>query len=789
MNLFQEPFAVIFTPRRALPSLGLTIAALFSNGALAQTAEVTLPAVTVKETPSVPERNQLPGTTESVTARQLADTVNMITTEDALKYMPGLIVRRRNIGDQFAPLATRTSGLGQSARSLVFADGVLLSTLIGNNNSNSTPRWAMVNPEEIERIDVMYGPYSAAYAGNSMGAVVEMTTRMPDKFEGSINGVAASQNFSLYGTNNSFNTTQLNAAVGSREGALAWRLSADMLDTQTQSLNIITVAQPATTSALGTPVTGAILDRNRLGAPIYVIGAGGMEKKEQMNLKAKFALDINAQWQATYTFGMFQNDVDSRVDTYLRDANGQPVYAGADLNIGGYRFTGANAIGAGSFSSTSGRYTWQQQHYSNSATLKSNTRGEWDWEAVVSLFKYGNDQQRIPGTALPAADNTGAGTIVSLNGTGWQTLDLKGFWRPVGFDGPHQVSFGLHRDTYNMENTTYATGYWQGGDASATNAISTGKSNTNAVWLQDAWRFAPGYKLTLGGRQENWRAYNGLNYSLAPASFVNQPTLTSSKFSPKISLGWEASRDWQITGSYGSAYRFPTVSELYQAVTVAGVVQTPNPNLRPEFAKSGELAFERIVEKSRLRISLFQESLTDALISQNSTIPGTTVIGASTQNINRIRSRGFEIAGQVTDAFVRGLDLSGSYTYVNSRILSDPNFLNAANVPTDVTGKFTPNIPKAKASGYANYHLDEHWSGTVGARYSARVWTTLDNTDINPGTYQGFEKFFVVDTRVNYQFDPKTRAALGIDNLNNKKYYLFHPFPQRTIVAELRHTF
>src|SRR5204862_2254672 len=112
------------------------------------------------------------------------------------KYMPGLVIRKRNIGDQFAPLATRTSGLGQSARSLIFVDGVLLSALIGNNNSNATPRWNMVNPEEIELIDVMYGPYSAAYAGNSMGAVVEMTTRMPKEFEASVKGQAAAQSYS-----------------------------------------------------------------------------------------------------------------------------------------------------------------------------------------------------------------------------------------------------------------------------------------------------------------------------------------------------------------------------------------------------------------------------------------------------------------------------------------------------------------------------------------------------------------------------------------------------------------
>ena len=46
-----------------------------------------------------------------------------------------------------------------------------------------------------------------------------------------------------------------------------------------------------------------------------------------------------------------------------------------------------------------------------------------------------------------------------------------------------------------------------------------------------------------------------------------------------------------------------------------------------------------------------------------------------------------------------------------------------------------------------------------------------------------------MDARLSYRFDKQTRAALGIDNLNNRKYFLFHLFPQRTVMAELRHTY
>ena len=41
-------------------------------------------------------------------------------------------------------------------------------------------------PEAIARIDFINGPYAAMYPGNSMGGVLLVTTKTPDKFEADI---------------------------------------------------------------------------------------------------------------------------------------------------------------------------------------------------------------------------------------------------------------------------------------------------------------------------------------------------------------------------------------------------------------------------------------------------------------------------------------------------------------------------------------------------------------------------------------------------------------------------
>ena len=60
-----------------------------------------------------------PGTSESVDADRLAETTTLLNAEESLRYLPSLLVRKRHVGDTQAPLATRTSGVGASARSLV----------------------------------------------------------------------------------------------------------------------------------------------------------------------------------------------------------------------------------------------------------------------------------------------------------------------------------------------------------------------------------------------------------------------------------------------------------------------------------------------------------------------------------------------------------------------------------------------------------------------------------------------------------------------------------------------
>jgi len=118
-----------------------------------------------------------PATVETYDRQQIQQNVNAATPAQAMKYMPSIQVRERFIGDRNGIIASRTIGAISSAQSLLFADGILLSNLLGNR-WDYPPRWGMVSPEEIESISMMYGPFSSLYAGNSFGGVISIHTRM-----------------------------------------------------------------------------------------------------------------------------------------------------------------------------------------------------------------------------------------------------------------------------------------------------------------------------------------------------------------------------------------------------------------------------------------------------------------------------------------------------------------------------------------------------------------------------------------------------------------------------------
>lgn len=722
-----------------------------------------------------------PATVETYDKKQIEDSVNAATTAQTLKYLPSIQVRERYIGDRNGIIATRTIGTLSSAQSMLYADGVLLSNLLGNSFA-FPPRWGMVSPEEIESISMMYGPFSSIYAGNSFGGVMSIKTRMPSKFEAHTNVQAFRQNFKLYGTDEHYDGRHLSASIGDKVGDFSFWLGADHLENQGQPMNFSTRGVSTTAPDVSPIVTGAFQDRDVTNNGRVIFGATGIDKTRQDQVKLKLAYDITPDLSIAYTLGIWDLSGKTDVQSYLRDAAGNPVYNGR-VNYNGNRYDVAGM--------TPGET--ESLHIMQAIDLKSNTGGFYDWQLTLSDYDYHRDLIRTsnaPSNGTVIAGNpylNRIGRVDDLSGTGWTVFDARATLRPKG----HELDVGYHIDHYQLKSTRNDTRNWSVGDKGALTNLSRGETQTQALFVQDKWQINPEWALTTGLRAEHWEARNGRNQT--GNTMVDYQQRSDTKFSPKLSVSYEPQPAWGFRASLGQAYRFPTVSELFQPLQngdggAARLVES-NPNLRPEEVIAVELTAERRFDDGLVRISLFNEEKYDALISQTLTtgtaIPFDTGVcdrnaGCSfIQNIDHIRTTGIEIATDWQNAFVHGLDLMGSVTLSDAEIIK-----NKAAPATE--GNQSLRIPRSMIKLIATYHQGDNVTYSLAGRYSGNQHGNLDNSDVNRSTFGGVSKFFVMDVKANYKFSQHWTASVGIDNLNNYKAYVFHPYPQRTGYLQLK---
>jgi iron complex outermembrane receptor protein len=295
-------------------------------------------------------------------------------------------------------------------------------------------------------------------------------------------------------------------------------------------------------------------------------------------------------------------------------------------------------------------------------------------------------------------------------------------------------------------------------------------------------------RLTAGARFEQWHAYDG--YNANGATRVTQPDESAKNISPKAVLSWQPSSLWTVTGSIGQAYRYATASELYQLVSTGATFTAPNPNLKPDEDVSTELRVERATSSGRVQLALFQDEIHDAIISQYlPLVTGSSQLYSYLSNVDHVRARGVEAVLEQRDAGLIGLDFSGSVTYLDARTLALSGRASPTAPAGAAVGKRLPNIPDWRATVQAAYRFHHYWTISVAGRYSAKMFTTLDNADSNTNTYQGFSAWFVADVRAQARVNDHCTIGFGVDNVFNRKYFLFHPFPQRTFVADVKLAF
>ncbi len=139
-----------------------------------------LTQIVVTSSRTLTEQKNIPARTEIINANEYKFRANT-NIDDLLGSLPGVVVNR-SWGIFSKNTAVTMRGLESSARTLILLNGTPLNKLAGG-----PVNWHLINPDQVERIEIIKGPASTIYGSNAVGGAINIITKQTArKFEGAI---------------------------------------------------------------------------------------------------------------------------------------------------------------------------------------------------------------------------------------------------------------------------------------------------------------------------------------------------------------------------------------------------------------------------------------------------------------------------------------------------------------------------------------------------------------------------------------------------------------------------
>ena len=263
--------------------------------------------------------------------------------------------------------------------------------------------------------------------------------------------------------------------------------------------------------------------------------------------------------------------------------------------------------------------------------------------------------------------------------------------------------------------------------------------------VDDASNFGPnleGQRTTLWGVGAQDTASFGPLFVTGGVRFDHH-SVFGDAWSPRGTVLWLSSDAlWKIRASGGSAFRAPTVGELYYPFS-------GNPDLKPEKSVSWEVGAERYLGNGRAEVSLFWNDLKDLIVFDFAT--------STNLNIGRARTRGVEVGWRQT--FLPRLSADANYTY-----------LDADN---RVTGAALARRPRHRAS------LGVDWQPLPGLDLSPRLIYVGRRSDNDPlsGAPTSDPSYVRLDFTGRWQATPNVAPYVRLTNASDRQYDEAAGFP------------
>jgi hemoglobin/transferrin/lactoferrin receptor protein len=703
-------------------------------------ATLNLQQVTISATRQEQDVNSVPSTV-TVHTREELDRNNVNTIKELVRYEPGVAVG--GTGTRGGISGYNIRGI-DGDRILTQVDGVEVPDGFFNGPYAKTQR-NYVDPEIINRVEILRGPASVLYGSNAIGGAVSYFTLDPHNIIKPGQDVGARLKTGYSSADDSWLKSATLAGRADQFDGLLHYSQRDGHETESYGSN-----------------TGTGLART--AANPQDVGAS--------NVLAKVGWNYNEDSRLGLVYEKYKDDR----DTDLKSAYGGPF-------TGGQPAIAANILPGGMYQWRTGNDTISRERFGLEHSFNLDSllvdNVKWSLNHQVAKTDQSTDEFYFPITrqVLRTRDTVYEEKQWVLDAQLDKAFSIA--------DTEHLLTYGttIKQQKVTGSRSGNGTCLAVGRGCSAIGATSAAdvlqKSsdfpdptiNTYSLFAQDQiswnqWTFLPGLRYDYTELKPHITEQFLNTVAADGRGTVSDENKTWHKVSPKFGLTYALTDEYTWYGQYAEGFRTPTAKALYGRFdnTAAGYRVAPNPNLEPEKSKSYETGLRGNFEQGSFDVAVFYNKYRD-FINEDAVTPGYDEPTFQSANVKHATIKGAEIKGRLNlDVFgaPQGLYTRGSVAYAYGRNDDNDEPLNSIN---PLTGVFGLGYDRDNYGGLLSWTLVQKKDRVDDSNFKSP--DGVSSQFKTPG-------FGILDLSAFYKVTDDVTVNAGLYNLTDKKYWLWN---------------
>ena len=659
----------------------------------------------------------------------------------------------------------------EANRILMVVDGVRMNNAI--YRSGHLQNAITINPNIIERVEVIYGSSSVGYGSDALGGVIHYYTKTP---------LINSEKRSSYSFSSDFSSAD-NATINSFSSELSFKKWASLTSVSHSNFGDIRIGKNRPHGYENWGLTPFYSDNSRtVFNPQQVVNENPLIQKNtgynQLDLFQKFLVQLNDQNQFILNIQYSKSSDIPRYDKLIEIRNDKLRYA--EWYYGPQkRLLIAPQL-----------KLFPQKKFMNSGRIT------FAYQAIEE-----SRNSRSFGSLIRKVQKENV-DVWSLNGDFEFNIAEK-----------HSFSYGFEA-TYNKVGS-FAFGkelnVQQGQVFSLLPSAplpsrypSNGSSyDSFAGFVNWIWDFNPKLTLNIGARFTNtnlearWKEYYNIN------SLLDMVNLDATALTSTLALTYRPSEKIQWNAIISNGFRNPNIDDVGKIRESQGFLVVPNPFLFPEYAYNFELGVSKYFEQSKNYISVraFTTLISSHIGRNNYSIFADT----STPDIETIIYNGEEVItianNNLGNRYLYGGSIDGYFSL--SKALSLRGNLSLIEAAKSKKYGPLPSISPAFGRVFMQYqkdkwlsHLSYQFSGNKNVEdYSDGGEDGLEETPLiseNPEQFAGSPAWNELSWLAQYSFNDRTVFRVALDNIFDVHYRAFASgisAPGRNLKLGIRYAF